>query len=275
MAHASGRALWWVDAAPAGHMGQAELDSLALSTLGFMTTQLIPLRARHAAMVGEYEALALQLLRLVSEVETPRLGVIADWIEEGVNEFGNTSAIRLDVGFSFASGPSDPTPTLIGIIAQSSEPPIASTKAVQLTLASHPTVTFPPFAGLPLTLSAERGALVRSARASGATEVLLYDLDGRVIDLAESTLALRLPEGLSTPSSANGAIRTPLRDRLVSEGVLNEVSIQAEPHPAVPHLLLTRWGSVIPVSRIDDRDLPRDESALDSLTGAIEEALAS
>jgi hypothetical protein len=275
MAHASGRAMWWVDAAPASHMGQAELDILALSTLGVMTTQIIPIRTLHAAMVGKYEALALQLLRVVSPIKTPRLGVIADWIGEGVNEFRHTSAIRLDVGFSFASGPSDPNPTLIGIIAQASESPIASSEAVHLTLASHPTVTFPPFAGLPLTLSAERGALVRSSRASGATEVLLYDLDGRVIDLAESTLVLGLPEGLSTPSSAHGAIRTPLRDRLVSVGVLNEVSIPAEPHPAVPHFLLTRWGSVMPVSRIDDRELPRDESAFGSLTGAVEEALAS
>lgn len=266
------RELWWVDGSPAVGMSRSALEALALGTLGVVTSQVIPIRNCSAVMVEDFEGLALQVLRLVSPGRTPRAGVMAGWIEDAVAAFPGSGAVRLDVGFSFASGPSDPAPTLIAAITPAHEPATAADPC-RLVLASNPSVAFPPFAGLPLAVSAERATLGRTARQRGGADVVLYDAGGLVLDLAANTLVLQRREGLCTPAAHRGAVRTPLRDRLVTQGVLSEMPIDLGVQDDVVHLILTRWGTVVPVASVEDRTLPAGSTAARRLVAAVREAL--
>ncbi|MGV8965033.1 MAG: aminotransferase class IV [Cellulomonas sp.] len=274
MAGASLRELWWVDGSPAAGTDRATLEELALGTLGVMTSQIIPIRAHRVAMVADYEDLALQVLGLVSPDRAPLAGAVASWVAQAVEVFAGSPAIRLDVGFSFASGPSDPAPTLLAAIAPAPGPTTA-VAAFGLVRASHPVVAFPPFAGLPLVESAERATLRRAGRGRGADDVVLYDGQGLVVDLAGATLVVQRPEGLCTPAAARGAIRSPLRDRLVQHGVLTELSWDAGIPQDGCHLVLTRWGRVVPVHRFEGRTLPTDRAAAARLATAVDAALAA
>lgn len=253
-------------------MSRSALGRLALGTLGVLTSQIILIRNRRAVMVAEHERLALQMLHLVSPGRTPSPGVVAAWIEGAAAGFFDSGAIRLDVGFSFESGPSDPAPTVVAALTPAPEPTMQD-EPCRLVLAGHPSVTFAPSAGLPLVVSAERAVLGRSARVRGATDVVLQDLAGFAVDLAANTLVVQLPDGLCTPAVTLGAVRTPLLDRLVSTGVLTEVSIDAGSLQGFANLMMTRWGSVVPVVSLEDRALPAGGAAADRLGKAVQAAL--
>ena len=114
-----------------------------------------------------------------------------------------------------------------------------------------------PLAGLKsLCYQNNRVALIK-AEARGAFEALLLNEHGRLAEGSRSNVALVLPEGIFTPPESEGCLPGTVRRRLLERGVLRERPLTLEDLAAPSGLLLMNsLIGVLPVARIDGRELP-------------------
>jgi branched-chain amino acid aminotransferase len=124
-------------------------------------------------------------------------------------------------------------------------------------LADHRIDSRSPLAGLKsLCYQANRLAL-RQAEAQGAWEALLVNEHGRLAEGSRSNLALVLPEGIFTPPESEGCLPGTVRRRLLERDALRERPLSREDLAAARGLLLMNsLIRVLPVSRVDGRELP-------------------
>jgi branched-subunit amino acid aminotransferase/4-amino-4-deoxychorismate lyase len=118
-----------------------------------------------------------------------------------------------------------------------------------------------PLAGLKsLSYQANRLAL-REAEAQGAYEALLLNEHGRLAEGSRSNLALVLPGGLFTPPESEGCLPGTVRRRLLEKGALQERVLTLEDLAAAEGvLLMNSLIGVLPVARIDGREIPAGSS---------------
>ena len=114
-----------------------------------------------------------------------------------------------------------------------------------------------PLVGLKsLSYQANRLAL-RYAQSGGAWEALLVNERGRLVEGSRSNLAVVLPEGIFTPPTTDGCLPGTVRRRLLERGEIDELSVApADFDRARELLLMNSLVGVLPVSRIDRRDVP-------------------
>lgn len=114
-----------------------------------------------------------------------------------------------------------------------------------------------PLAGLKsLSYQTNRLAL-REAEARGAWEALLVNEHGRLVEGSRSNVALVLPEGIFTPPESEGCLPGTIRRRLLERGAIQERPIPLEDLARGRGLLLMNsLIGVLPVSRIDGREIP-------------------
>jgi branched-subunit amino acid aminotransferase/4-amino-4-deoxychorismate lyase len=119
-----------------------------------------------------------------------------------------------------------------------------------------------PLAGLKsLSYQMNRLAL-REAEARGAWEALLVNEHGRLVEGSRSNLALVLPEGIFTPPESEGCLPGTVRRRLLEAGAVRERPLSLEDLARGNGLLLMNsLIGVLPVSRIDGREIPVDPKA--------------
>ncbi len=114
-----------------------------------------------------------------------------------------------------------------------------------------------PLAGLKsLCYQANRLAL-RQAEAQGAYEALLVNEHGRLVEGSRSNVALVLPEGIFTPPESEGCLPGTVRRRLLESGAIGERPLTLEDLATADGLLLMNsLIGVLPVSRVDGREIP-------------------
>jgi branched-chain amino acid aminotransferase len=114
-----------------------------------------------------------------------------------------------------------------------------------------------PLAGLKsLGYQANRLAL-RQAEASGAWDALRLNEHGRLASGSRSNLALVLPEGIFTPPESEGCLPGTVRRRLLEAGAIRERPLTLDDLAAAEGLLLLNsLVGVLPVSSVDDREVP-------------------
>jgi branched-subunit amino acid aminotransferase/4-amino-4-deoxychorismate lyase len=114
-----------------------------------------------------------------------------------------------------------------------------------------------PLAGLKsLCYQANRLAL-RAAESQGAWEALLINERGRLVEGSRSNLALVLPDGAFTPPRTDGCLPGTVRRRLLESGEIQERPLApADLETAREVLLMNSLVGVLPVSRIDSREVP-------------------
>ncbi len=114
-----------------------------------------------------------------------------------------------------------------------------------------------PLAGLKsLCYQANRLAL-RRAEAQGAYEALLVNEHGRLAEGSRSNVALVFPNGIFTPPESEGCLPGTVRRRLLEKGAIHERPLTREDLAAAEGvLLMNSLIGVLPVSRIDGRELP-------------------
>jgi branched-chain amino acid aminotransferase len=114
-----------------------------------------------------------------------------------------------------------------------------------------------PLAGLKsLCYQANRLAL-REAEARGAYEALLANEHGRLAEGSRSNVALVLPDGIFTPPTSEGCLPGTVRRRLLEKGAIQERPLTREDLGAAEGvLLMNSLIGVLPVARIDGRELP-------------------
>ena len=119
-----------------------------------------------------------------------------------------------------------------------------------------------PLAGLKsLSYQSHRLAL-REAESQGAWEALLLNEQGRLVEGTRSNLALVLAERILTPPTSDGCLPGTVRRRLLEIGVLEEGPITVEDlETAREMLLMNSLIGVLPVSRIDGREMPVGSTA--------------
>jgi branched-chain amino acid aminotransferase len=118
-----------------------------------------------------------------------------------------------------------------------------------------------PLAGLKsLCYQANRLAL-RQAEARGAYEALLVNEHGRLAEGSRSNVALILAGGIFTPPESEGCLPGTVRRRLLEKGAIQERPLTREDLAAAEGvLLMNSLIGVLPVARIDDREIPVDPS---------------
>jgi branched-chain amino acid aminotransferase len=114
-----------------------------------------------------------------------------------------------------------------------------------------------PLAGLKsLCYQANRLALGQ-AEARGAYEALLVNEHGRLAEGSRSNLALILAGGIFTPPESEGCLPGTVRRRLLEKGAIHERPLTREDLDAAQGvLLMNSLIGVLPVARIDGRELP-------------------
>jgi branched-chain amino acid aminotransferase len=119
-----------------------------------------------------------------------------------------------------------------------------------------------PLAGLKsLSYQMSRLAL-REAEARGAWEALLVNEHGRLAEGSRSNVALILPEGTFTPPESEGCLPGTVRRRLLERGAIQERPLSPDDLARGSGLLLMNsLIGVLPVSRIDSRDMPTGPEA--------------
>lgn len=119
-----------------------------------------------------------------------------------------------------------------------------------------------PLAGLKsLSYQMNRLAL-REAEARGAWEALLVNEHGHLVEGSRSNVALVFPEGIFTPPESEGCLPGTVRRRLLEAGAIREKPIPLEDlSKAMGLLLMNSLIGVLPVSRIDGREIPAGPEA--------------
>jgi branched-chain amino acid aminotransferase len=114
-----------------------------------------------------------------------------------------------------------------------------------------------PLTGLKsLCYQANRLAL-RQAEAQGAWEALLVNEHGRLVEGSRSNVALVMPEGIFTPPESEGCLPGTVRRRLLESGAIGERPLTREDLATADGLLLMNsLIGVLPVSRVDGREIP-------------------
>ena len=114
-----------------------------------------------------------------------------------------------------------------------------------------------PLVGLKsLSYQANRLAL-RQAEAQGAWEALLINERGRLVEGSRSNLALVLDDGVFTPPRTDGCLPGTVRRRLLERGEIKEWPLAPDDlETAREVLLMNSLVGVLPVSRINSRDVP-------------------
>jgi len=205
---------------------------------------------------GRPRDLSAHLDRLLAGLE--RLGIATPEgrcdLGRAVNEVAKVAPhplarLRITVSRGTAAGP-----TRL-IAASSYEPPGEPVAAVLLTDCRIDSRS--PLAGLKsLCYQNNRLALIQ-AEARGAFEALLLNEHGRLAEGSRSNVALVLPGGTFTPPESEGCLPGTVRRRLLERGALRERPLTLEDLAEAGGLLLMNsLIGVLPVSRIDGRELP-------------------
>jgi branched-chain amino acid aminotransferase len=114
-----------------------------------------------------------------------------------------------------------------------------------------------PLAGLKSLCYQTNRVALRRAEAQGAFEALLLNEHGRLAEGSRSNAALVLPEGILTPPESEGCLPGTVRRRLLERGEIRERPLTLEDLAAADGLLLMNsLIGVLPVSRLDGRELP-------------------
>ena len=119
-----------------------------------------------------------------------------------------------------------------------------------------------PLAGLKsLCYQANRLAL-RAAESLGAWEALLLNEHGRLVEGSRSNLAVVLGDRVLTPPLSDGCLPGTVRRRLLEMGAIEERSLSPGDLAAAGEvLLMNSLIGVLPVSRLDGRELPAGPTA--------------
>jgi branched-chain amino acid aminotransferase len=118
-----------------------------------------------------------------------------------------------------------------------------------------------PLAGLKsLSYQMNRLAL-REAESRGAWDALLLNERGRLVEGSRSNLAVVVDDRVITPPESDGCLPGTVRRRLLERGAIVERSLSPEDLLGGDVLLMNSLIDVIPVSRIDDRELPVGSTA--------------
>ena len=114
-----------------------------------------------------------------------------------------------------------------------------------------------PLAGLKaLGYQANRLAL-EHAQSRGAWEALLVNERERLVEGSRSNVALVFAEGVFTPPRSDGCLPGTVRRRLLERGALSEWPLSPEDLATASEvLLMNSLIGVLPVSRINSRDIP-------------------
>jgi branched-chain amino acid aminotransferase len=119
-----------------------------------------------------------------------------------------------------------------------------------------------PLAGLKSLCYQNNRVALRKAEARGAFEALLLNEHGRLAEGSRSNVALILPEGIFTPPVSEGCLPGTVRRRLLEGGALRERPLALEDLAAAGGLLLMNsLIGVLPVARLDGREIPVDPEA--------------
>jgi branched-chain amino acid aminotransferase len=95
------------------------------------------------------------------------------------------------------------------------------------------------------------------AESRGAFEALLMNERGRLVEGSRCNVAVVFPDGVFTPPESDGCLPGTVRRRLLEKGALRERSIAPEDLAAAREvLLMNSLIGVLPVSRIDGREVP-------------------
>lgn len=157
--------------------------------------------------------------------------------------------LRITVSRGTAAGP-----TRL-ITASPYEPPGEPVAAILLTGSRIDSLS--PLAGLKSLCYQTNRVVLRQAEARGAFEGLLLNEHGRLAEGSRSNVALVLPDGIFTPPESEGCLPGTVRRRLLERGAIRERPLTLEDLAAAEGLLLMNsLIGVLPVSRLDDRDLP-------------------
>jgi branched-chain amino acid aminotransferase len=114
-----------------------------------------------------------------------------------------------------------------------------------------------PLAGLKSLCYQNNRLALLQAEARGAFEALLLNEHGRLAEGSRSNLALVLPDGILTPPASEGCLPGTVRRRLLERGEIRERPLTLEDLAAADGLLLMNsLIGVLPVSRVDGRELP-------------------
>jgi branched-chain amino acid aminotransferase len=135
------------------------------------------------------------------------------------------------------------------------EPPGESVTAILLTDCRIDSRS--PLAGLKSLCYQTNRVALREAEARGAFETLLLNEHGRLAEGSRSNVALVLPEGIFTTHQSEGCLPGTVRRRLLERGAIREGLLTLQDLASAEGLLLMNsLIGVLPVSRLDDRDLP-------------------
>lgn len=120
-----------------------------------------------------------------------------------------------------------------------------------------------PLAGLKsLSYQANRLAL-QHAETLGAWEALLTNERDRLVEGSRSNVALVFPEGIFTPPQSDGCLPGTVRRRFLERGLLSERPLSSEDLARASEvLLMNSLIGVLPVSRIDSRNVPAGPAAM-------------
>ena len=157
--------------------------------------------------------------------------------------------LRITISRGTAAGP-----TRL-ITASPYEPPGEPVSAVLLT--DFRIDSRSPLAGLKSLCYQKNRVALRKAEALSAFEALLLNEHGRLAEGSRSNVALVLPEGIFTPPESEGCLPGTVRRRLLEREAIRERPLTLEDLAAAEGLLLMNsLIGVLPVSRIDGRQLP-------------------
>jgi branched-chain amino acid aminotransferase len=114
-----------------------------------------------------------------------------------------------------------------------------------------------PLAGVKVLAREALAAALARAESRGAFEALLLNRHGRVAEGSRSNVIVALDEATVTPPVAEGCLPGTVRRRLLEAGAVCERPVEpAELERARGVLLTSSMMGVLPVRRIDDRDIP-------------------
>jgi branched-chain amino acid aminotransferase len=119
-----------------------------------------------------------------------------------------------------------------------------------------------PLAGLKsLSYQTCRLAL-RQAESQGAWEALLQNEQGRFVEGTRCNLALVFEDRILTPPTSDGCLPGTVRRRLLEKGALQEGPLTMDDLTAAREvLLMNSLIGVLPVSRIDEEEIPVGSTA--------------
>jgi branched-chain amino acid aminotransferase len=118
-----------------------------------------------------------------------------------------------------------------------------------------------PLAGLKsLSYQMNRLAL-RQAESQGAWEALLMNEQGRLVEGSRSNLAVVVGDRIVTPPEGDGCLPGTVRRRLLENAAIEEKSLSPETLMTSEVLLMNSLIGILPVSRIDERELPVGSAA--------------